>query len=129
MTELLETLRALEESLHQGETRRDPVRLEALLHPEFEEIGRSGRRFSRREILAELAPTDPFPAVVSSDYALTALGDDVALLTYRSAHVGDAGRLYRHSLRSSIWVRTSGRWRVRFHQGTPAGEEHEARRP
>jgi hypothetical protein len=43
----------LETELHKGEVRRNLHRLAELLHPDFLEIGRSGRRYSREEILAE----------------------------------------------------------------------------
>jgi ribonuclease HI len=38
---------------------------------------------------------------------------DTALLTYRSTD----GR--GTALRSSLWRRASGQWRIRFHQATP----------
>jgi ribonuclease HI len=40
----------------------------------------------------------------------------VALVTYRVERVEDGST----TLRSSIWAREGDRWRMRFHQGTPA---------
>ena len=40
------------------------------------------------------------------------LAPDVILLLWR------ASRTAGSSLRSSLWVRSGGRWRQRFHQGT-----------
>jgi hypothetical protein len=61
----------------------------------------------------ELAP------VHAQDFELTEINGGVALLTYRSAHVDPVGNLYRHTLRSSLWVQTASGWTMRFHQGTP----------
>lgn len=116
---LLEELRRLEVELHSLETRRDRKRMDTLLHPEFVELGRSGRRYLREEVLAEFRGDAALPAIHSHHYELTALSKDVALLTYVSAHVGTDGSLHGHTLRTSIWVWTEAAWRLRFHQGTP----------
>ena len=116
---LLTTLRYLEELLHTDTVRRNPEKLEALLHPEFAEVGRSGTRYSRAQIIASLQEESPLPTIHASDYALAQLADDVALLTYTSAHVDEAGGRYRETYRSSIWVRNGRTWQMRFHQGTP----------
>jgi hypothetical protein len=119
---LFRELRELEVALHQPAVRRDRSRLDTLLHHEFAEFGRSGRSYGKAEIL-ELLRQESSPATVwSQDFALTRLGDGVALLTYKSANVGPDGELSRHALRSSIWLRTDSGWRMRFHQATPADE-------
>lgn len=101
----------LERSLLSDEVRADPASVAALLHPEWEEIGASGRRWSRDELLAEIAPlAEPTELEVLATHEL---GDDALLLVWRS--VSARGSV----LRSSLWVRAGGRWRQRFHQGTP----------
>lgn len=119
---LLQALRALEVELHRPEIRGKEVRVKALLHPEFEEVGRSGRKYDRAgmvaALLAESVPVD----VASDDYALALLGPDAALLTYRSAHRQPDGALARHTLRASLWVHVGGAWQLRYHQGTAAAE-------
>ena len=119
VSELLEALTRLETELHLSETRRDPQRMRELLHEDFEEFGRSGRSYSRREVLAEFSAEQTLPRIAASDFAVHRLGDDLALLTYRTAHVGVSGELSRHTLRSSLWTLTATGWRMRFHQGTP----------
>jgi hypothetical protein len=47
-SDLLEHLEALETDLHRLETRQNRKRLEQLLHPDFVEFARSGRRYARR---------------------------------------------------------------------------------
>ncbi|HEU5483341.1 MAG TPA: ribonuclease HI family protein [Microlunatus sp.] len=101
---------ALERELLTDDVRGDPATVAARLHPDWAEIGRSGRLWDRDELLATIAPlTEPVTLDVVSTSRLT---DDVILLVWRAA--GDA----RTTLRSSLWVRTGGDWRQRFQQGT-----------
>jgi hypothetical protein len=113
---LLEELTALERQLF----RRDRNLLEALLHPEFVEFGRSGRRYSRADILNDFGgPISELPAIDSRSFDVVVLAEGVALLTYVSAPLDANGTLYRYTLRSSVWVRSKVGWQMRFHQGTP----------
>lgn len=117
--DLLERLRDLEVSLHRPEVRSDPVRLDGLLHESFFEIGRSGRSFSRPEILEDLALEEQPATVWSQDFVAESLSEDAVLLRYRTAHVDSDGTMTRHTFRTSIWQRAGGAWKIRFHQGTP----------
>lgn len=117
---LLAHLQSLENELHRPATRSDAARLEALLHEDFREIGRSGVAYTKADVLAQL-PMEASPAdIVADRFELRRLGDAVALLTYRSAHRMEGGALDRLTLRASIWERSGREWRMRFHQGTPA---------
>jgi hypothetical protein len=120
-TDLLPTLRRLELALHQPALRASAAGLAALLHPAFREFGRSGAVYTREAMLAHLpAGAEPAPAIWAQDFAVEPLGEGVALLTYRSAHVGPGGQLERHTNRASVWqLGADGRWQMRFHQGTP----------
>lgn len=120
--ELLQTLQHLEVELHQAETRCNAARLLELLHPDFEEFGRSGHRYSREEIISELSSHDTFPHVSAQDFSVARLSEGLALLTYRSAHVNASEAFERHTLRASLWVLTEDGWKMRFHQGTPTDE-------
>jgi len=116
---LLEELRRLETELHTIEARCNRQRMETLLHPDFVEFGRSGRRYTRADILNEFGPTSVLPAVRSENFDLAVLAEGIALLTYVSAHEDADGKQSRHTLRSSVWVCTETGWQIRFHQGTP----------
>jgi hypothetical protein len=118
-TGTFEVLKELETELHRLETRRNVARLNELLDPDFEEFGRSGRNFSREEILQEFSDITEFPKVVAQNFRLHEIGEHAALLTYTSAHVGPSGELHRFTNRSSVWVRGIDGWKMRFHQGTP----------
>jgi hypothetical protein len=117
--DLLEKLRELEIELHQLETRRDRSRMDALLHRDFREVGRSGNEYSREHVLAEFTEISDYPSIASKGYRLQALAPGVALLSYVSAHRDAAGRLSRYTLRSSLWIEETAGWRLAFHQGTP----------
>ena len=100
---------AMERALLGDEVRTDRAAVAALLHPEWQEIGRSGRLWSRDDILDSIGPIPPVDfQVVSVDR----LGPDTILLLWRTATDE------RSTLRSTLWLRTGGRWQARFHQGT-----------
>ena len=117
---LLAQLSALERQLHAPAC----PQAEALLHPDFVEVGYSGRRYDKAAILALLAAEAPGECrVVAQDFELQWLGCDQVLVLYRSAHRLPDGGMARHSRRSSLWLREpdaagGGAWRMRFHQGT-----------
>ena len=119
---LLDELSALETELHSLDTRLDVSRMEELLHPQFEEFGRSGRKYCRDEALSEFTSGTDCPRVVATGFEVAELGDGVALLTYKSAHRTESGKIHRCTLRSSLWLRTDEGWRLRFHQGTPIND-------
>lgn len=117
--DLLDQLRELEVALHRADVRSDRAKLSGMLHEEFWEIGRSGEVWSREATLAEFEGNPQQYAVWAQDFNVEELAPGVALLTYRSAHVGQAGALESPACRASVWVFGGGRWRMRFHQGTP----------
>lgn len=117
---LLHTLQSLEVELHHPGSCCSAERVEQLLHPEFHEVGRSGTPYTRDTVIRFLAAMERPPAVASSEFQLSVLARDVALLTYRSARCHLDGTYSGHTLRSSLWLRTDAGWQLRYHQGTPA---------
>ncbi|MFT4295343.1 MAG: ribonuclease HI family protein [Micropruina sp.] len=100
----------LERALLSDEVRSDPASVAALLHPDWCEIGRSGRLWTRADLLATIVP---LPAPVDLEVvSVDRLDAATILLLWRS--IGSDGS----ALRSSLWVRQDGDWRQRFHQGT-----------
>jgi len=118
---LLAHLQALEIELHRPAARGDASRLDALLHPDFLEFGRSGRVYTKTQILSSLPSAAQHVPLAADDFVVRRLADDVALLTYRSAPALPDGTPQATTLRSSIWQRTAAGWQMRFHQGTPTG--------
>ncbi|WP_433340278.1 DUF4440 domain-containing protein [Streptomyces sp. CA-253872] len=99
------------------EVRRDPAALLRDLHPEFHEIGASGRLWDRASVAAVLAPAtgpDDTPSRVTAMTA-TRLAPDLVHLRWDT----DEGDRTVH--RTSLWRREpgSGEWLLWFHQGTP----------
>jgi hypothetical protein len=111
--------RNLEQALHQPDVRHSRQELEALLAEGFVEIGRSGLRYDRQDVIASLLSEPSGGAIASHDFSASSIARDVVLLTYRSQHVRSDGTR-RQTLRSSVWCRRDGRWQMAFHQGTPA---------
>ena len=108
----VEQVMLLERELLDPAVRADSSRVAAILHRDFEEIGSSGRLWNREAIVNELAGEQPERVdfeVLRSDVVLP----DAILLTSRTSDSRGS------ALRSSLWLRVDGRWRIRFHQGTP----------
>jgi ribonuclease HI len=106
-----ELVEALERELLGPEVRGDIGRTGVLLHPDFMEIGSSGRAWTREAMMLALEE-DPGERTELEILGADRIGAGAVLLTYRSyARSGT-------TLRSSLWVLDNGRWRLRFHQGT-----------
>jgi hypothetical protein len=117
--EMLKLICSLEVSLHDSTVRGDKLQLSQLLHHEFTEIGRSGQRYDKAQIMALLLAEIDHPAVWSQDFELSMPAYSVALLTYKSARLDVDNELSLHAHRSSMWQFTEGLWQMRFHQATP----------
>jgi ribonuclease HI len=92
--------------------RADPAAIRARLHPEFREVGASGRLWDLGTITASLADETGDEPIEASDLEPIRLAPEVILLTYTTRRAG------RVSRRSSIWTRAIGQWQLRYHQGT-----------
>ena len=99
------------------EVRRDSDVVAALLAEDFTEIGRSGRRWTRTEMLAAIGQFDSSRddgeiPVVSIDGRVVAPG--VVLVEYRTNEADGA-----RTRRTSVWRCEDSGWRLVHHQGTP----------
>ena len=115
-------LRQLEERLLQPDVRRSAQDMAELLADDFLEVGSSGRIFTKPQIIESLQQESPIRVVLREFRALT-LAPGVVLVTYRAVRHGGLEEQLAHSLRSSIWRRSEGRWQMIFHQGTPSKGE------
>lgn len=100
---------AMERSLLSDEVRSDRAAVAALLHPDWREVGRSGRLWTREDQLDVIGPIDPVDVEVIS---VDRVGADTILLLWRTSTAEGS------TLRSTLWVRSGGQWQARFHQGT-----------
>ncbi|MFB8027051.1 DUF4440 domain-containing protein [Streptomyces sp. NPDC056465] len=89
--------------------------LATLLHPEFREIGTSGRLWERDTIIAMLTdPGAPRPGpLTASRMRGDQLAADLVHLTFDTESKG------LRSHRSSLWRLAGDRWLLYFHQATP----------
>lgn len=109
-------LRRLELMLLKPEVRCNRASVEELLAEDFLEFGSSGRVWRRAAVLEMLATETCTPPEVE-DFTCRMVSEDVALVTYCSVRRdGDGAR--SDVLRSSLWVRQQGKWKLQFHQGT-----------
>ncbi|MFJ8196741.1 DUF4440 domain-containing protein [Streptomyces sp. NPDC096152] len=90
-----------------------------LLDPGFVEVGASGRRWTREEMLAALPDLGGGaahgPRYEPSDITGVVLAPGLVHLTYETVAGG------RRARRSSLWRRSDGAdgWRMYYHQATP----------
>ena len=101
---------ALEKSFLTDEVRADPASVAALLHPDWVEVGKSGRVWSKADKLAEVSPG------LGTEFELIKverIAPEVIMVQWRG--LSDRG----NSRRVSVWVRDGNRWLMRYQQGTP----------
>ena len=97
-------LLALELALARRDEAAIPGGYEAVLAPDFLEIGSSGRLWTRAEILEALHAEPPNPSISIEAFEVADLGPDLVLASYDTLGITSDGE-ERRSRRSSIWVR------------------------
>lgn len=114
-------LQALETALLDPDVRRSRERVDALLSDEFVEFASSGVAYDKARILEvlqdEALADDPVTRSIAH-FEVVRLDDDLALTRYRLLRRRSTQDMPTQSLRSSVWRRSEGRWRMLFHQGT-----------
>jgi hypothetical protein len=83
---------------------------------DFWEVGASGRRYSREEVLTELDRRREVPPVdvwKATGFHCRKLAQDIFLLTYTLLQDNRC-----KTRRASIWQRSQEGWKIVFHQGT-----------
>lgn len=104
----------LEKELHDQSSRKNAIRLNYLLHKDFQEFGQSGRIFTKESVIKDLL-MEKTTLILSKDFKVRLLTDTLAQVTYRSLNTNSNAS----ALRSSLWVFEEDRWQLIFHQGTP----------
>jgi len=114
--QILEELKAREPIFHRPEFGTTRADFAAMMADGFFEIGASGRRYGREDVLDALekrhaqAHEDVWEA---TDFSCRELAPGLYLLTYRLLQDG-----VRKTRRTTIWRRDGSAWRIVFHQGT-----------
>lgn len=120
-TDIHATLQALEESLWRAETRFDDARMGRLFAEDFLEFGRSGRIYTRDEMLLGNGATTEIEAVLPlPEFRIRKLSDEIYQVLYVSKV--RYGATLEIGNRSSLWRRKTDGWELCFHQGTPAND-------
>jgi len=112
----------LEKKLQRPEIRSSPDEVAGLLADEFFEFGASGSVWTRQQVVERLPQeqkTQPAHELRCSDFSVHWLAEGVALVTYRGTRRIPSEAKELQYLRSSVWKRINGQWRIAFHEGTP----------
>src|SRR2546428_4430196 len=117
--DLAKHLRRVEAELVSPDVWRSRVALEARMTPDFVEFASAGRVYDQAALVEEILGKEP-PPIRVEDFTVRELAPAVALVAYRSVIDRRAGDPPTIALRSSIWRREDGRWRMTFHHWTPA---------
>lgn len=119
----MEELIKKETALHQFEIRTNKDEASRLLHPEFLEVGKSGKTFDFNSIIESMSKEKPTGSVVhSQNYECISLEGGAFLLLYKSAVIDSDGAIGSFAKRSSLWVIDKNEWKLRYHQGTSCEE-------
>jgi hypothetical protein len=110
-------IKALELELLQPEVRKSKERLNELIAENFVEIGASGRKFSKQNVIKELLNETEINFTILS-FNTIEISPDTILSTYEVEKeiVGANHKIL--SSRTSIWKNINGRWQIVFHQGS-----------
>lgn len=82
-----------------------------LLDDDFQEIGKSGRVYTKEALAPSLMQAHTFD-VTLIDFNFRKLSESVILVHYKSISQGVT------ALQTSIWIRNNSQWRMLHHQGT-----------
>lgn len=117
---VVDELRSREPIFHRREHATTRAELEAMIAPDYWEVGASGAVYDRATVLDvveqryEDPAYDPLAGMEVSDFACRRAGEGVWLATY-ALRQGT-----RRSRRLTVWHRVEGRWMALYHQGTLA---------
>lgn len=107
-----DAVKAAELALLDSDVRREPDRVRELLHPDFVEIGRSGRRWTMSATIAALEAETSRIQPETDEWLFNEVSPSLILVTYRIT--GKAGS----SRHASLWDLSGAIPVVRYHQGT-----------
>lgn len=113
---MIEMLLKLEMSLWVNETRNNYEYMNHILHDDFIEFGRSGKKYTKQDVLNSL-DNDIICKFPFNDLNIKELNENTYLLTYQSVLLKIGNE--EISNRSSVWLAQDGIYKLIFHQGTP----------
>ena len=111
---------SLELKLHDPTVRNDKIAVSSLLHEHFSEIGKSGSKYTKQDVLDHIGVSAR--NIWSRNYCCIQISDVSVLLTYECADIDDSGALANKTYRSSIWILHDNNWQLLFHQAMPTSD-------
>ena len=108
-------IKDLEQQLLLAVINKSLDKLNLMLAEDFLEVGRSGRKYNKRQVIKSLAQGGGTALPSISQFKVLELSDGLFLSNYVSTN--KVGGLI--SRRTSIWRKSGARWHLVFHQGTP----------
>jgi hypothetical protein len=113
-SELKEKLFRYEIDFFCAEFCKDVNNLESRLGEDFYEIGSSGAKITRDEVIQVLSGLVEDREIEISEFAVNMLDEDTTLVRYKASFKEND----KESWRISIWKRQKGDWVMFYHQGT-----------
>ena len=92
--------------------------LKKRLDDHFQEIGSSGKKIGRQEVIDSLSHKLSDRAIVIEEFQIEILSETAVLAKYIAVFTEQNQK----SFRSSIWVKRGNDWRMLYHQGTYRSE-------
>lgn len=118
MNEIEKIIYELESSLLQPEVRSSFAKLNELLADDFMEFGSSGLMYNKQNVLERLPSNTDKITYTIENFEVKVLSESIILATFKTDKVtNNEDKII--SLRSSLWRKEDGEWRIFFHQGTP----------
>jgi hypothetical protein len=119
---LEQTAFANEKNLIEAKKRDDAAFFKRTLAPDFSLVGVDGQLVEGSEAADNLGDSGLLE-LTPYDMKVVSLGDDAAIVTYdaivREAPAEDQDMPPRYQHFSSVWIKQSGQWKLKFHQATP----------
>ncbi|MBN3230123.1 nuclear transport factor 2 family protein [Pectobacterium brasiliense] len=111
-----------ERQLHCQATRSKKTIIDQLLHRDFFEIGRSGMRYDKQQVIDALISETVEQQIQADNFELSVVDEKSVLLTYMS-YKADENNIVSKTWRTSLWIKNADSpnpdaWQMRFHQGT-----------
>ena len=107
----------MEKALLTREVRDSADKIRQFLSEDFKEIGAGGSYFGIKEVLASATNQDYWSAY-PENWEFRQLSPEIAQVLYRVKIVRGSARETSYSLRTSIWRKEVGTWKMVYHQGT-----------
>lgn len=108
----------LENKLQQPDVRKSKIKLKELISDDLIEIGSSGQIYTKKDVLKNL-PMSPEIKFIMTDFKIVIFSPSIIQSLFKTEKTNQKTNKKTCSLRSSIWKKNNGKWKMIFHQGTP----------